>query len=551
MSKQGRPSVREDAPPLREPGKRTARQQYMDPPLPATEPSWLRRLGQALFCSRVGLAAWLIGASLTVAALPLPATHAAIRAPLAASVGAVGIFLGLWRALERLGLPVAICPHARSNRLCSHTVGRIKIRELRPRLYAAMRHVGEAWAALVQADQLDSQTGALRPSRFQRSPQLARLSMAFLEAYAAEERKDIADNHLVMTNFVAYGAILRSILDELGELYPGYERVLYTQLCMPVSRWFNFRTRPNGNGKLGGDGDLPGERADRLWVDKYLKFLHQHTVVLTEEGGTSVHRFIPVVPEGGTGLAHTFNDPSTLMRDLSAYILTPDSYCEGQFVQPLKHAQIRRLIKELRQTNPSMAAHIDRLYGQAPEAYVILPTATCQTQNGGGWLRVDHTLPPEPRIVDLGDPDGDFKWVAVRTVFCSGFHRHVHDAKVREYDADTVAALANSYPDSRARRLPEDFVLIGVRRRPTDEPDWQCCLAAEVDSEIDKLKLWYLDGEVSDACDSSLNPEGPIFTLNGIIDYVKQELEPQSISVTDWYARRLKSDTFWAGTHAP
>jgi hypothetical protein len=513
------------------------------PPDEGVQPKPCTYAGKAsriLFKTRLGIGSFLVIAAVTI--VSLPGIPLSIGIPLCSAIGGAGLLLVVWHVLNILGLPFSVCPYNRSSRLCDKTIRRIRDRLLRRRYYLALRDIGAAWVSLINAP-LKTPADDTSSGDDVTTHRHKRLALSFFSAYAREEYDDVKKNHLVMTNFVAYGTILGAILKEVEKLHPRKHRVLYTQLCMPVSRWFNYRTRPNGDGKIGPDGDLPGNQVDGNWVGSYLQFLYQ-TVRIQSGGGTTVKRFVPVVESNDKSFSRSFNDPQTLMRDLSSFILVPhDTDPEAEeFLQPLDNLTIRGLISEINKCDQRVAKHLSGLYSESTQAYLILPNTRYERKNGSGeWVSLDYARPPEPSQIEYANRP--YVWKPLVEVFTDLFHRNPRDACVYAVDDRNIAFLKSHYPNHRIGRLPEDFVLFGVTPiMDTGPPEWLCCLAAEVDSEIDKLKLWYLDDDIPDAYDISINQDRPLFTLSQILEYVNYELEKDAKTMNDWMHSKLPRD---------
>lgn len=285
--------------------------------------------------------------------------------------------------------------------------------------------------------------------------------LAFLEHYIEEEVRDIGGKsregkYFIVTNFVAYSGLVSAIIHAARNICPNdSEVVCFTTLTMPLSKWFNFSEIENAPFRYC--------RVHPRW-EKYTFDLKE----LINSASVKIQRCVLAVPDqladqnrANPGFA--FKGESEMREHCNYWILVPTQL---NSLGPIQNSTINQWLNgplQVLQTNL-------KFYRDVDSAYFILPDAS--------------------QSVSLPSVQG-YTWRRLGSVFMELFHSQPQFENARykvltKFEWEQYFRLG--LPE--LQRIPEDLFIVGFHRRGNSEASrWVFCLAADIDSTLDKLSL--------------------------------------------------------------
>lgn len=306
-----------------------------------------------------------------------------------------------------------------------------------------------------------------------------RLLLAFLNAYAEEEARDIkgerrgakgngtvpSDGNFVVTNFVAYSEFVQAMIHEARSFEANVDLICRTALVLPLTRWFNFRYRP--------DKDMPYCEINEDW-EKYIRF---QADLLAGREQIQVQRILVAVNDECIELLNKhglgFHTAECIRKHAKSWILVPESLRFNE-LKAFSRSDRKLMFHEF--ADSTVRTLVEKIYDTGT-SYVILP--------------------PTGATEDLAAPEG-YLWREVWEIFKRSFHSRPEDVK---YLSLSRANLEDEFinPSAGKIAMPEDFFLLGKRIKgdPDAEPDWFFCLGADVDPDVNRLTLHFMTPHLS------------------------------------------------------
>lgn len=334
------------------------------------------------------------------------------------------------------------------------------------------------------------------------------LAEVFLTEYIKEEISDISGQatgcegiNLVITNFVAYSRYVQELLAKAAQCIAEEESlVCFTTVTMPISKWFNFQsfTPQNFQGSRQSENGDPEEmsvhytRVHDRWEEytlimRNLSSSNKPRVLasaLVSEVSNHVPRDLDVEVSRYMVGAHgelakaygmepgfPFMNESYLVGDAKRWLLLPSKRRGGANmgdIEPFGGKNIRGMID----SGDERMKPLVELYGKIEDnerAYVIHPNSKC--------------------VYDELPQIRDHAWVSLGKAF--NYLYNSSDDGVKLATIDIQYWLDHFWGVDKVNRPPTDLFLIGSTKPHLEKEgtNWLCCLAADVDSSIDKLTL--------------------------------------------------------------
>lgn len=285
----------------------------------------------------------------------------------------------------------------------------------------------------------------------------------------------------IITSFVTYGELVRSVLDKAIEISGNEDVVCFTTLTMPIPQWFNFEPlhiTPDDaqqESVVSQANSFPFLRVSPRWMTHYTSHMAK---LVSQEKPVMTQRCILTVKDCSEEHVPTdcpLHQESWMKNLAKSWVLVPsrDGHAFPEEVEPLDRDVISGIWHSSGLPEPMRRVY-ENLYREAltegASAYLIVPPF-----EGDSAALSNHVI------------HSKWKWDRLSESFAQRFHTSRDYCFVKSFSKNEV----HHWFESKAKHMPYDFFLVGFRPQngAPEQVNWRFCLAADFDSDINRITL--------------------------------------------------------------